>query len=262
MTAVLPALTDTAARCLQLDGTTNFRDLGGYATAAGQSLRWGRIYRADHLAGLSARDLQVLRMRGIRRAVDFRGVYERTSEHYDWPQLEQHAFMIEPTVVQRALALVREGHRLSVAETVALMQDTYRSFVRDNADRFARLFQLLLASDAPLVFHCTAGKDRTGWAAALILMALGVPREVVERDYMLTNQLYRRPAALASAAALSIPQEILDVLWRVQLPFLHAALEMVEREYGDMHAYLQDALGVDAAARRELARLYLEPAAG
>lgn len=259
--AALPALTDPAVRSLQLDGTTNFRDLGGYANAAGRSLRWGRIYRADHLAALSERDLQELRTRGIRRTVDFRGVYERTSEHYDWPQFEQHAFMIEPTVVQRALALVREGHRLSVAETVSLMQDTYRSFVHDNADRFARLFQLLLSSDAPLVFHCTAGKDRTGWAAALILLALDVPREEVERDYMLTNQLYRRPATLASAAALSIPQDILDVLWRVQLPFLHAALEMVEREHGSTTAYLQDVLGVDAAARQELARLYLEPAA-
>jgi len=245
-------------RSIALDGTTNFRDLGGYEGADGRTVRWRRLFRSDHLAGLSAQDLLALEHLGVTRAVDFRGAQERVADGYEWPGLAQHALTIEPTVVQRAFALVHQGHQLSVQETVGLMQDTYRGFVIDNAERFATLFRMLTESDRPLVFHCTAGKDRTGWAAALILLALGVPRETVREDYLLTNQLYRRPAALAARAALAVPQEILDVLWRVQMPFLDSAFALAEERYGDMDRYLSEALGVDQAARAQLARMYLE----
>lgn len=245
-------------RSLVLHGTTNFRDLGGYEAADGRVVRWRTLFRSDHLADLTAQDLQQLTQLGIKRAVDFRGVDERAAHGYHWPQLEQHALTIEPTVVQRAFAMVHEGHHLTPHETVGLMQDTYRGFVIDNADRFATLFRMLLERREPLVFHCTAGKDRTGWAAALILLALGVPREVVQEDYLLTNQLYRRPAALAARAAQSVPQEILDVLWRVQLPFLDSAFVLVEERFGTMDTYLAEALGVGPAERAQLAALYLE----
>lgn len=245
-------------RSIALDGTTNFRDLGGYAGADGRTVRWRKLFRSDHLAGLSPADLQALQALGVARAVDFRGVQERASQGYVWPFLDQQVLGIEPTVVQRALALVQQGHRLTADETVGLMQDTYRSFVIDNADRFARLFHLLQDSDQPLVFHCTAGKDRTGWAAALILLALGVSREAVREDYLLTNQLYRRPAELAAKAAQSVPQDILDVLWRVQMPFLDSAFALAEQHAGSMDRYLAEVLGVDAAARQRLAQRYLE----
>lgn len=254
----LATATSGLPRSIALEGTTNFRDLGGYEGADGRSVRWRRLFRSDHLADLTAQDLHALQQLGVTRSVDFRGVEERVAHGYDWPGLHLHALTIEPTVVQRAFALMQQGHQLTPQETVALMQDTYRSFVIDNADRFATLFRMLQDSDQPLVFHCTAGKDRTGWAAALILLALGVPRETVREDYLLTNQLYRRPAALAARAAQSVPQEILDVLWRVQMPFLDSAFALAEERYGTMDRYLTEALGVDPAARRKLAALYLE----
>ena len=113
------------------------------------------------------------------------------------------------------------------------MQETYRAFVNDNAAAFAALFEHLLASDAPLVFHCTAGKDRTGFAAALILLALGVPRPVVMQDYLLTNELLR----MDSAPAYGIPPEVMQVLWRVQAEFLDAALHAVDTDHGGVDAY-------------------------
>ena len=134
------------------------------------------------------------------------------------------------------------------------MQETYRGFVHENAPRFAEFFRILLAKDAPLVFHCTAGKDRTGFAAALILLALGVPREVVMRDYLLTNELYRRPAFAEGHAA----EEVLAVLWRVQREFLDAALLKVDEDYGGVETYLVDVLGLDAAAQQELSGRYLQ----
>ena len=160
-------------------------------------------------------------------------------------------------MVQRAFSLLQQGQSLTAADTVGLMQQTYRSFVHDNSAQFARFFQMLLASDAPLVFHCTAGKDRTGWAATLLLMTLGVPRDVVLHDYLLTNDYYHRPAE-ARAAASHIPEEVLKVLWTVQEPFLTAALDPVLQQYGSVPKYVEQVLGVDAKAQAQLAKMYLE----
>ncbi len=253
--AVSPPTAPAPARSIALAGASNFRDLGGYAGHGGRTLRWRRLFRADHLAALSPADLQVLRDLGIARTADFRGESERSAFACALPGVAQHHLTIEPTVVQRAQQLLQSGHQLTAQDAVGLMQDTYRGFVHDNAPRFAQLFGLLLDSDAPLVFHCTAGKDRTGFAAALILLALGVPRAVVMQDYLLTNALYRRPAGVASAA----PGDVLQVLWRVQEDFLEAALHSIEAEHGGIQPYLERVLGVNAAAQERLAALYLEP---
>lgn len=240
-------------RVLPLAGATNFRDLGGYIGQDGRPVRWRRIFRSDHLADLTPEDTARLAALGLARAFDFRGVHERAAVPYAVPGITQHPLPIEPTVVQRMKDLVAAGHRVTAEQTVGLMQDTYRAFVHDNAHRFAELFEHLLADDAPLVFHCTAGKDRTGFAAALILLALDVPPDVVMHDYLLTNEHYRMPVAVSALA----PPEVLNVLWRVQEDFLHAALDAVERDHGGLDQYLARQLGLTSAARRRLADLYL-----
>ena len=242
------------ARSLSLAGASNFRDLGGYPGHGGRTVKWRRLFRSDHLAGLTAADQAALAELGVARAVDFRGRAESAAHAYALPGMAYHPLHIEPTVVQRALELQRTGRQLTAQDAVGLMQETYRGFVHENAPRFAELFRLLLASDVPLVFHCTAGKDRTGFAAALILLALGVPRDVVMQDYLLTNSLYRRPEGMGSHA----PEEVLSVLWRVQEEFLNAALHRVDNDFGGVQTYLVDVLGMDAAAQKELAGRYLQ----
>ncbi len=106
-----------------------------------------------------------------------------------------------------------------------------------------------------MVFHCTAGKDRTGVAAALVLLALGVPRDVVEADFLLTNTHYRRPPATAPS---DTPAESLAVLWSVQPRFLEAALAAIERDHGGVERYLRTRIGLGDAARARLAERYLE----
>ena len=246
------------ARHIALPGTTNFRDLGGYVGHGGRSVRWRTLFRSDHLADLTDEGLRALQRLGVRRSADFRGVQERTTDAYAWEGVQTHALTVEPTVVQKALALIHAGGSMTAEDSVALMQETYRHFVRDNAAQFAQLFQLLLQEDAPTVIHCTAGKDRTGWAAALILETLGVARTDIERDYLLTNQYYQRPAAMAARAAQSVPQDILNVLWRVQPEFLASAYEMVERDYGDMPTYLREAMQLDESAQNTLRARYLQ----
>ena len=105
---------------------------------------------------------------------------------------------IEPTVAQRMHDLEKAGTKLTGAAAAALMQDLYLSFVANQAHRFAELFEHLLSADLPLVFHCTAGKDRTGFAAALVLLALRVPREQVMADYLLSNDGSRQPSQSAA----------------------------------------------------------------
>ncbi len=237
-----------------MHGSTNFRDLGGYAGRNGRNVRWRRLFRSDHLGELSAQDVSVLSGLGLSRVCDFRGAQERTAHACALPGVAVHALSIEPTVVQGMQSLLAAGKVLTPQATMALMEQTYRDFVLHNSPRFAELFGHLLEDDAPLVFHCTAGKDRTGFAAALILSALGVPRAVVMQDYLLTNAFYRQPAAASGFAS----QEVLDVLWKVQSGFLEAALQTVESRHGSVDEYLAKALGIGPAQRRRLEQLYLE----
>ena len=242
------------SRSLNLTGATNFRDLGGYAGQDGRLVRWRRLFRSDHLGALTPDDQATLIRLGLSRAFDFRGVAERAAVPYELQGVASYSLAIEPTVVQRMKELLESGHQLTAQDTVGLMQQTYRAFVHDNAPRFAELFTHLLESDAPLVFHCTAGKDRTGFAAAFILLALGVPRPVVMQDYLLTNDFFRMPHAPSGL----VPQDVLDVLWRVQEDFLDAALLVVDTDYGGVPNFLEKALGLGPHERERLATLYLQ----
>ena len=240
-------------RSLQLSGASNFRDLGGYAGDGGRTVRWRRLFRSDHLAALTPQDAEVFRGLGVTRVFDFRGVAERDAVPYLLPGVAQHALPIEPTVVQRMKDLIEAGRQVTPEHAVELMQHTYRAFAHDNAARFAALFEHLLDVDEPLVFHCTAGKDRTGFAAALILLALGVPRDVVMQDYLLTNDLYQMPVLDDSRA----PREVLNVLWRVQEAFLDAALQAVDQDFGGPERYLAQQLHLSPAAHERLKARYL-----
>jgi len=241
-------------RVFRLQGLTNFRDLGGYAGHAGRPVRWRRLFRSEHFGTLTEDDLAQLAPLGITRVFDFRGVAERAAMPYAWPGVAQHSLAIEPTVVQRMQDLAAAGQALTVPVVTDLMTDLYRSLVRDQDHRFAELFHHLLADDTPLAFHCTAGKDRTGMAAALILLALGVDRATVQHDYLLTNQHYRHPPLPQS----DTPPEVLQVLWRVQERFLQAALATIDAQAGGLDGYLQR-LGLGPAALDALRARYLQP---
>jgi len=241
-------------RVLPLRGATNFRDLGGYRGHGGRPLRWRRLFRSDHLGGLSDDDRATLAALGLVRSFDFRGEAERAAVPYELPGLTQHSLAIEPTVAQRLNERAAAGEPLTAEVAVGLMKDLYRGLVGEHAHRFAELFDHLLASDAPSVFHCTAGKDRTGVAAALVLLALGVPRDVVVADYLLTNDIYRHPPLPRGGA----PAEALAAVWRVQRDYLEAALQVIDDGHGGIEPYLRRRLGLSDAAQRTLASRYLQ----
>lgn len=244
-------------RVLPLQGASNFRDLGGYATQDGRRVRWRLLFRSDHLGRLTSADQQALRALGVRRALDFRGQHERADAPYSHQGLVQHALSIEPSVAQQMQALAQAGLPLTPERMAQLMTDLYERLVDEHAARYAEFFGLLLddTQTGPLVFHCTAGKDRTGIAAALLLLALGVPRAQVEQDFLLSNHHFRRPA---STATHGIPEASLAVLWSVRAEYLAHALQTIERRHGGLAAYLEHRLGLGERQRQQLAGRYLE----
>lgn len=237
-----------------LQGASNFRDIGGYRSADGRRVRCGQIFRSDHLAGLTSEDLARLASLGIGHSLDFRGAAECAATPYDIPGVQRVALTIEPTVIARMQALVAQGVVPTAEETVELMRETYRDFVNRNADTYGRFMKHLLEQPTPQVFHCTAGKDRTGFAAALVLSALGVDRATIEHDYLLTNQLYKRDARLEGQGH----PHVMKVLWQVQPEFLHAAFEAVDVQHGGMTDYLHGAIGLTPQELAELQRMLLE----
>ena len=243
-------------RVWRLQGTTNFRDLGGYPGHGGRPLRWRRLFRSAHLGGLTTDDQAALAALGLTAAFDFRGLAERDATPNQLPGVLQQSLAIEPSVVQRLQHLLAAGQQASVPMMVALMEDLYRHLINDQAHRFAELFAHLLQADAPLVFHCTAGKDRTGVAAALILLALGVPRDLVRQDFLLTNLHYQHPPLPPT----DTPAEVMAVLWQVQDSFLDAALLAVDQDHGGIKRYLRVRLGLTDTALAQLASRYLQAA--
>jgi protein-tyrosine phosphatase len=239
-----------------LQGASNFRDVGGYATASGQRVKRGRVFRSDHLAGLTSDDLRQLQAWGVTHSLDFRGVAECATTPYAIDGVQRVALTIEPSVIAKMQALVAQGIEPSTEDTVELMCGTYRDFVNHNATTFGRFLKHLLEQPTPQVFHCTAGKDRTGFAAALLLSALGVDRATIEHDYLLTNQLYRRDPNIEGKG----PAHVMQVLWGVQPAFLHAALQTVDQQHGGMRDYLHGAIGLSTQEVTGLRSLLLERA--
>ena len=248
-------MTDHPHRLVTLAGASNFRDLGGYPGHAGRTVRWRRLYRSDHLGLLTEADQVELRQRGVATALDFRGLHESAATHYSVPGLQRHALHIEPTVVQRMHEMASRGQLLDEAATVGLMEDLYRAVVRQQSARLAQFFAHVLAAEQPLVFHCTAGKDRTGVAAALLLSALGVQPDLVMQDFLLTNRVFRPPTLVAD----ELPPDARRALWSVRAQYLQAALQVIESEHGGLVPYLRDVLGLSPTMLDDLAQQYLEP---
>jgi protein-tyrosine phosphatase len=245
-------MTDTPIRHLKLEGASNFRDVGGYPAADGRTTSWRRIFRSNHLGHLTEADIEIVRGLGVTRAFDFRGTEERTAAACKVEEVKVHSLPIEPTVVA-ALRARLQARALSSADALDIMRESYRGYVRLNTHSFRELFAQILKDNAPLVIHCTAGKDRTGFACALVLHALGVPDQVISDDYLLTNRFYRRDPN----ASPDLPDEVRQAIGSVESSFLAAGFEAVRADYGGLENYFRDGLGLGTAERNELKARYL-----
>lgn len=261
--------TATPDRVIPLERGQNFRELGGYRTSDGRRVRSGLIYRSGSMHWLTPADFGALQQLGIRTVVDFRDTRERTSEPVVWPETAAPLVLISPDPVTGNDSFFRDLMRPGVdgAAVRGMMTSLYREIPTRYAPHYRQLFAQLLGERAPLIFNCTAGKDRTGVAAALLLTALGVPRETVIDDYLLSNRTFdpdmgaNGTANNAQMAFLrSLPADVTGALMGVDRAYLESAFAAIEARPGGFDAYYRDELGLDAAALQRLRSMYLEPA--
>jgi len=257
----------TAERRLPLKCCDNFRDLGGYETNDGRTVRWDRLYRTSDLSRLTRSDVEYLSQFDVKLVCDFRSDRERIAspdrtindapEILDLP-VEQKGFDSEELRIK-----IRTGGMVALG-VEQMMRDAYRAFVTDYSEAWAVMFQRLAREEnLPTVVHCTAGKDRTGFASALVLLALGVFEETVFEDYLLTNYYQQnffrfvlRWVPLYSFFRTD-PKDLLPLL-EARREYLQAALDEMVASYGSIDAYLEQALGLDAAMRAKLEHHFLE----
>jgi protein-tyrosine phosphatase len=253
-----------AERVLPLAGGMNFRDLGGYAGAGGKPVRWGVLYRSAVMAGLTAEDFQYLTKLGIRTVCDFRANGERSREPVAWPAASA------PKVLTRdyeldigPLMAAFRGGDVTPEQARTAMAGFYRQLPYNFAGDYRAMFAELLAQRVPLAFNCSAGKDRTGMAAVLILLALGVDRETAIADYLLSNRHYRpqppkpgAPVDPSMAMFARLPPAVAQALMGVERAYIEASLAEIEAR-GGLDRYFSEQLGIGAGERARLQALYL-----
>ena len=260
-------------RYINLEGTFNFRDIGGYVTEEGKKVVYGKLFRSDALSGLTDRDVKQLQAMGIKTIIDYRGEKERVgNENVEVP--ETTTYYLDPVADIAALASAEFKDQINLHDfsqltgelAKDLMVNQNKAFVKDERAiaAFREMLKLVLnEGNTPLVQHCRGGKDRTGYGVALILLLLGVSREDVMADYMLTNH-YKKEKNETSLAEILEKTKNDDLvaglrhLKEANEEFLATALDLIESEYGDVVTYAKVVLGLATDDIQQLKTMYLE----
>jgi protein-tyrosine phosphatase len=259
-----PPVSSPHQRLLPLQGGQNFRDLGGYRTVDGRMVRWGLLYRSGSMHFLTDADRAYLERLGIRTVCDFRDTRERAIEPASWPVGHPPRVLADDYKLQTpAVGMKAPGHVPNVEEARATVTALYPSLLAQFNSQYRRMFAELLAGHAPLAFNCTAGKDRTGIAAALLLTALGVPRDTIVQDYLLTNRYFDPSKVVhsdtqASQQWKSLPPGVLNAYMAADPSYIGAVFRVLDAHPGAAEGYLRDELGLCPAAVSSLRRMYTE----
>lgn len=255
-----------AGRDLGLQGLPNARDLGGYRCSDGYLVRPGLLLRSEALTHATEADVEVLRGLGVALVIDLRGEVEAAGRGvgpWTGPRTHLPTTDVTQTVFAEMTSAGPDAEPLEEEALVKIMVEMYRQFVADESSRSAFSAALNLIADTTgrgeaVLFHCTAGKDRTGWLAALVLSALGVDRATVYTDYLLTNErsgtgrgAQTRTGILAMLRRLVGEHQPVLPLIEVRPEYLDAAFAEVADRYGSVEAFLVSGLGLDAGRFRE-----------
>jgi len=238
----------------------NFRDLGGQPAAEGRRVLHGRLYRSEAIPTLAPQEAERLATLGIRTVCDLRSEAERTHAAGHWPSSSATVLPMDVVADFRAdadpLAAMRENP--GEAGAVALMIDTYEALPAACAPHLALLFDRLAQGETPLLVHCTAGKDRTGFVVAMLLHALGVPEDAIMADYLRSGDC-PNPAVVAATrrimkAALGkeVQESALIALAGVRPSYLAASHARISRDHGSVAHYLREAAGLNEERQARL----------
>ena len=240
------------SRLLPLQGGQNFRDLGGYRTRDGRVVRWGLLYRSGAMNGLTAADFAYLDRLGIRTVCDFRSTDERKAAPVRWPDGRAPKVFADDYRLDMGGLDFRSAAKWNAEQARQAMASLYPRLLEQFNGQYRRMFEHLLAGNVPLAFNCSAGKDRTGVAAALILTALDVPRETVIQDYLLSNRYFDPRKAVTTDDSVSqgwkqLPAPVLQAFMGVDRSYIEAVFRVVDAYPGGADAYLRDKLGLSRA---------------
>ena len=232
-------------RHVPLEGAPNFRDIGGYATADGRHVRWGLIYRSGQLAQLTDRDYEVLARLNISAVCDFRRDAEKQTAQTRWQGPNAPEILALPNPNPSGPTInERLANGASAADVTAFMLNTYATIVVTYAPSYGVSLQRIVHTDRPVLYHCTAGKDRTGVFTALLLSFLGVPRATIFDDYLLSNDyVATAPQVDARAKQLKASPAAVRVLLGVDRTYLGTAFQTIDQKYGSLDNYRRTALG-------------------
>jgi protein-tyrosine phosphatase len=226
-------------RHVPFDRLHNFRDLGGYRTADGRALRWGRLYRSDSLGKLAGDDLDRFTALGVRTVIDLRYPWEiaRAGRAPELAGMTWHNLSIEH----------RPYDQTQIDPTVdpwRYLADRHAEVAADGVVELRRALTVIAEEAHPLVFHCASGKDRTGLLAALLLSLLDVPTDQIAADFALTELATERLVADWRAAH---PDRELRWPWYGRAPaeIIHLVLADLTAAHGSVRGYARDRLGVD-----------------
>jgi protein-tyrosine phosphatase len=255
----------TAERLIPMKGTDNFRDLGGYVTTDGRTVKWGLLYRSGDLSDLKPRGQDFFGQLNIRKVIDFRS---RENRDHKPDRLPEDKIIDTVTPAVYDLAFTRKQYRKKLqsmkatdnAEAVLIALN--RMYVSQFTDSFAVAIRALAIQSGPIqagLYHCSAGKDRTGFMSALLLTLLGVPRETIMRDYLASN--YYRYARIQRRARLAplvgIRSEVARALLEVHPVYLEEAFRAIEEEYGSMEHYIRQGLRISEEQQATIRKQYL-----
>ena len=246
-----------AGREIPLEGAVNFRDLGGYVTTEYRRTKTGIIYRAAELSKLTDADMEELKRRKIYTVIDFRGEEEAKAAPDRLPEGADYLLLPAGSGNTNDLASFIGEHSSGTDIMVAFYSD-----ISSFREKYRPFFQKLIASPdtSAVVFHCAAGKDRTGIAAALFLYSLEVPLETIMSDYVATN-LYRKTEnekMIGFMTEQGVEREMANQLMDAHPRYLQATFDALSRKYGNIDMFLYRELGLDEMAKFRLREKYLQ----
>lgn len=261
--AQLPPEQRAAHRLLNFEGIANFRDLGGYANEQGQQVKWGVLYRSGTFAHSSRADLQGLQQLQLATLIDFRSGGEKEEEPNQLPQPASFTVVEIPTLDEGNKALVGEvmerveSGNFDGFDPDHFMLTANRQFATEFTPQFRQFIHTVLdAEGKPVAWHCSAGKDRTGFASAILLRVLGVPQETVMRDYMESKQhaLEARKNQLLLLRVFKGEEaaDKLAIMMGVEEAWLLAAFEEIDARWGSFDNYVSEGLQL---TDRDIAKL-------
>jgi protein-tyrosine phosphatase len=256
---------------LDIPPVPNLRDVGGYKTREGATVARGLAYRSDTFYPMTAGDDRKLEVLRLKNDYDLRTTAEAKEEPDEMPSgVRYHLLNVLADAKSAAPAelerLLHEPKKANVAlgggKIEALFEKGYREFITlPSANQSYRTLFLSLADreKLPAVFHCTTGKDRTGWAAAALLTLLGVPPERVMEDYLRTNE-YTLPQfkrTIDAFVAAGGERDIAVAVFGVKPEYLDASFDEMRKRYGSIENYFSEGLGIDAVGQDALRDLFV-----